>query len=101
MRALLIGPGLLRSSTRFFQDEWGKGYATEVAGGLISYGFSSCGLERIEATVDPENRVSRRVLEKIGMRYDGRNESSDGELVDYFSIERVDENPHPQTLSQF
>ncbi len=44
--------------------------------------------ERGEATVDPENPVSRRVLEKIGMRYDGRIASSDGELVDYFSIEK-------------
>jgi ribosomal-protein-alanine N-acetyltransferase len=94
-------PGIVEIIYAFLPGEWGKGYATEVAGGLISYGFSSCGLERIEATVDPENRVSRRVLEKIGMRYDGRNASSDGELVDYFSIERVDENPYPQTLSQF
>jgi RimJ/RimL family protein N-acetyltransferase len=94
-------PGIVEIIYAFLPDEWGKGYATEVAGGLIAFGFGSCGLERIEATVDPENPVSFRVLEKIGMRYDGRNASSDGELVDYFSIERMNEDPHPQPLSQF
>jgi ribosomal-protein-alanine N-acetyltransferase len=86
-------PGVVEIIYAFLPEHWGKGYATEVASGLISFGFGSCGLDRIEATVDPENGVSRRVLEKIGMRYDGRRASSDGELVDYFSIEPVNESP--------
>jgi RimJ/RimL family protein N-acetyltransferase len=93
-------PGVVEIIYAFLPEVWGKGYGTEVASGLISFGFRSCSLDRIEATVDPENVVSRRVLEKVGMRYDGRNAGSDGELVDYFSIERVNENPHPQPLSQ-
>ncbi len=67
---------------------WGKGYATEVARGLISFGLGRAGLERIEATVDPANEPSARVLIKAGMVYDGRRAGEDGSETDFFSIER-------------
>jgi len=51
-------PGIVEIIYAFLAEAWGKGYATEVGSGLISFGFGSCGLERIEATVDPENVVS-------------------------------------------
>lgn len=80
-------PGIVEIIYGFEPEAWGNGYATEVARGLIDFGFGACGMERIEATVDPENAASRRVLEKIGMRYDGRF-ASGGELTDFFSIEK-------------
>ena len=80
-------PGVVEIIYAFEPEQWGNGYATEVARGLIDYGFGACKMERIEATVDPANAASRRVLEKIGMRYDERFESGDGELTDFFSIE--------------
>jgi ribosomal-protein-alanine N-acetyltransferase len=46
---------------------WGLGYATEAAGLLLEFGFGSLGLRRIEATCDPENVASVRVLTKIGL----------------------------------
>jgi ribosomal-protein-alanine N-acetyltransferase len=51
---------------------WGQGYATEAAAALVGYGFGALGLHRIAATCDPDNIGSARVLEKIGMTYEGR-----------------------------
>jgi RimJ/RimL family protein N-acetyltransferase len=53
-------------------DWWGQGLATEAARLLIGFGFGTLDLHRIEATTGPENRASARVLEKAGMRYEGR-----------------------------
>ncbi len=71
---------------------WGQGYATEIARGLIRFGFERGGLERIEATVDPANEPSKRVLLKAGMVSDGRRADEDGSETDYFSVERVKES---------
>lgn len=51
---------------------WGQGYATEVAELLLRVGFEQLELERVAATCDPENLASARVLEKAGLRYEGR-----------------------------
>lgn len=55
----------------FAYNFWGKGYATEACKAIINFGFSQMNLNRIEATVDPENISSVRVLEKLGMQYEG------------------------------
>ena len=49
--------------------EWGKGFASEAAIRLVSYGFNEMGLREIFATVDIENAGSRRVLEKAGLEH--------------------------------
>jgi ribosomal-protein-alanine N-acetyltransferase len=53
------------------RNHWGKGYATEAVGAAITFGFTSLGLERIEALVMLDNPASAHVLEKVGMRYEG------------------------------
>jgi ribosomal-protein-alanine N-acetyltransferase len=53
-------------------DWWSKGIGTEVALLLLAFGFEQLNLHRIEATAHPDNIGSRRVLEKVGMRYEGR-----------------------------
>jgi len=50
---------------------WGRGYATEVAGALIAFGFEALGMHRITATCDPRNTASWRVMEHNGMRREG------------------------------
>lgn len=50
---------------------WGKGFVTEAAQVLVNFGFSNLQLNRIEATVFPENGASIRILEKIGMQCEG------------------------------
>ena len=50
---------------------WNRGYATEAAGALVTYGFDELGLNRIEAQHFTRNPASGRVLEKIGMTREG------------------------------
>ncbi len=56
----------------FNRHHWGKGYATQVARRLLTFGFDELRLHRIFATCDPQNKGSVRVLEKVGMRREGR-----------------------------
>ncbi|NER32806.1 MAG: GNAT family N-acetyltransferase [Oscillatoria sp. SIO1A7] len=49
---------------------WGKGLATEGAKASLKYGFETLKLERIVAVAYPENLASRRVMEKVGMKYE-------------------------------
>ena len=56
---------------KILPDQWGKGYATEVAKLLIKIGFENFNLHRIEAGVATGNIRSIKVLEKIGMKREG------------------------------
>lgn len=51
---------------------WGNGYATRIASCLLEFGFAKLNLHSIYATCDPRNIASSKVLEKIGMKYEGR-----------------------------
>jgi ribosomal protein S18 acetylase RimI-like enzyme len=48
----------------------GKGLGTRVALMVHMYGFRRLGLERIYASVIPDNTASRRVFEKLGYQVD-------------------------------
>lgn len=50
---------------------WGRGFATEGALAGLRFGFKKVGLEGITSICDPRNRASRRVMEKIGMKFGG------------------------------
>ena len=52
---------------------WGRGFATQAAHQLVAHGFSALGLHRIWASCLPENPASARVLEKLGLRQEGRH----------------------------
>jgi ribosomal-protein-alanine N-acetyltransferase len=77
------GRFLGRCGLRYFQDTpevelsyafgksaWGRGIASEATAASVKFGFQQLGLERIVAIAIPENVGSRRVLEKLGMRYE-------------------------------
>jgi ribosomal-protein-alanine N-acetyltransferase len=49
------------------QESWGRGLATEAGRAGLRFGFETHGLASIVAIVHPENRASRRVIEKLGM----------------------------------
>lgn len=49
----------------------GQGFATEAGRLVLDFGFEQLGLNRIEARYMAENTASRRVMEKIGMTYEG------------------------------
>lgn len=50
---------------------WNNGYTTEAARMLIDYLFKSTEIERIEARCKTFNTASARVMEKVGMTYEG------------------------------
>jgi ribosomal-protein-alanine N-acetyltransferase len=50
---------------------WGQGYSTEAARAVVKYGFEKVQLNRIFAGHFRHNPASGRVLEKIGMKYEG------------------------------
>jgi len=51
---------------------WRKGYATEALKCLLEFGFNELDLHRIEAGCAVNNIGSIKVLEKVGMSYEGR-----------------------------
>lgn len=69
------------------KDFQGKGYASEAAEVFLVYGFNVLNLEKIVAVARPENVASRRVMEKLGMKYDYTGEFYGRQLVHY-SINR-------------
>jgi len=50
---------------------WGQGYVTEAARRVVQFGFEVVGLHRIFATHYAHNPASGRVMQKIGMQYEG------------------------------
>jgi len=51
---------------------WNRGYCTEAAAELLRFGFEELALHRIHASHFANNPASGRVMEKIGMRHEGR-----------------------------
>ena len=54
---------------RIRTDEWGKGYAPEAANEALRDGFERAGLQEIVSFTASTNFKSRRVMEKLVMRY--------------------------------
>lgn len=65
------------------KEFWGRGYAAEAAEAFLIYGFENLGLDKIVAVASPENTGSRRVMEKVGMKYDYTGNFYERDLVHY------------------
>lgn len=50
---------------------WGRGFASLAGAEMIRFGFEDLGLNRIQAQVMARNPGSSRVLEKLGLSYEG------------------------------
>lgn len=50
---------------------WGQGFVSEAGRALLTYGFDTLGLRRIEAEIDPRNISSGRTLERLGFVKEG------------------------------
>ena len=51
---------------------WGRGYATEAGAAMVRYAFETLDLHRVFAIHYAKNAASGRVLQKLGMSYEGR-----------------------------
>ena len=54
------------------RDMWGRGYATEAGGAAMRHVLETLGRPRVVAIIDPGNEASKRVVGRLGMRYDRR-----------------------------
>jgi RimJ/RimL family protein N-acetyltransferase len=60
-----------------WKDFWGRGFATEAAQALKVYALDVMHLPQVVAIADVPNRASSRVMEKIGMHYEGVRNAHD------------------------
>ena len=71
---------------------WGRGLATEAARAMIRYGFETLALARIEASIDPPNLASDRVLVKARLTRLGER-ATDGRALVHFALARAQFRP--------
>jgi len=75
---------------------WGRGLATEAARVALRDAFERAGVDRIISVARPENAASVRIMEKLGLRREGKFEKEGVRLVRY-SIDR----PRSYTTPRF
>jgi RimJ/RimL family protein N-acetyltransferase/protein tyrosine phosphatase (PTP) superfamily phosphohydrolase (DUF442 family) len=84
----------------FLPEHWGQGFAREAAAATLRYAREKHGLARVVAITHVDNTASGRVLETIGMRYEGtvRLEAGSDEVRHYgtttgFRMDAVNARP--------
>lgn len=58
-------------------EHWGRGYASEAARRMAGFAFDELRLHRLWSWCIAENAASAHVLEKLGMRLEGRQREND------------------------
>jgi [ribosomal protein S5]-alanine N-acetyltransferase len=76
------------------RHSWGQGIATEAAGRLLQFAFEFHRLDRVMAVIMSGNLASRRVLEKLEMRFVKKTLLRNGKELAYF-IRTVASPPDP------
>jgi RimJ/RimL family protein N-acetyltransferase len=69
-------------------EYWGKGLATEGARTALGFGFHDLGLEDVVSFTVPANQRSRRVMDKLGMTHDPRDDFDHPNLPEGHSLRR-------------
>ena len=54
---------------RLSAKHWNQGYATEAALAVLDYAFKQLNLTEVVSITVPQNKASRRIMEKIGLHY--------------------------------
>ena len=55
----------------FLPDYWSRGYALEAAAAVMNHGKVVLGLQRIVAITSLDNEASIKVLDKLGLKFEG------------------------------
>jgi ribosomal-protein-alanine N-acetyltransferase len=80
LRSLFGTPEVVYHLTK---DNWGKGFATELARAALRFGFEDRGFDRIVAITKPPNLASIHVMEKLGMEFEKHAQYYDLDVVQY------------------
>jgi RimJ/RimL family protein N-acetyltransferase len=73
---------------RLRADVWGQGLATEGAKRVLELGFGAANLTQIVAMTTLENIASQRVMQKIGMVHDPKEDFDHPELAEGHRLRR-------------
>lgn len=60
---------LIDVTWRLHSVVWGKGYGMELARALVNYGVTHLKLNNLTATITPDNEASKKIAEKLGMKF--------------------------------
>ncbi len=69
-------------------EYWGQGLATEGARAAVHFAFGELGLESLVSFTVPGNLRSRRVMEKLGMTHDPRDDFDHPRLPEGHALRR-------------
>ena len=61
----------------------GRGFGTELSRGVVKYAFEIVNLSRIVSLIEPDNMLSRHVVEKAGMLFEKEGQDESGTVVVY------------------
>ncbi|MDH6232525.1 RimJ/RimL family protein N-acetyltransferase [Mesorhizobium soli] len=78
--------GSIEIGWRLAPEFWGHGYVTEAATALLDFGFDKLGKPEVVSFAVTNNKRSRAVMERLGMRRDP--------LLDFDHPEIPDTQPH-------
>lgn len=67
------------------EDAWGNGYTTEASRKILNFAFDTLNINRIESCGGKDNPGTYKVMEKIGLKYEG--ERKEGIFYYYGGIE--------------
>jgi ribosomal-protein-alanine N-acetyltransferase len=73
----------------FGKAYWGQGFATEAAYACLRYGFETLELRRIIALAMPPNSASQRVMQKLGMHFQGKTDVYYNTELVLYTLERL------------
>ena len=72
------------------RNYWGQGLGSEAAQAILKYGFEKLHLSRMVCLIDPENKASQKVAEKMGMVWEKTVNGYEGDHIPFwiYSINR-------------
>ncbi|HMS19177.1 GNAT family N-acetyltransferase [uncultured Sphingorhabdus sp.] len=79
--------GVPEAGWAFIPEAWGKGLATEAMGAALAWADDELKAPEIRCIIDPGNRASRRVAEKLGFRFLEATDEAMGR-IELFSRQR-------------
>ncbi|MGC1784013.1 MAG: GNAT family N-acetyltransferase [Acidobacteriaceae bacterium] len=80
--------GAVEIGWRLTPEVWGHGLATEGARAVLEFAFRKVRLPEVVAIAVPANLPSRRVMEKLGMTHDPRDDFDHPKLADGHPLQR-------------
>ena len=69
------------------EDAWGNGYTTEASRKILNFAFDTLNINRIESCGGKDNPGTYKVMEKIGLKYEG--ERKEGMFYYYGGLENL------------